>query len=200
MKMNSRLSQSLLFGTLMLLSASIWLGGASNLNAQEEAKKPMKLELAGGKLVLETPADWKYVKPKMNMIQYEFSAPADAKKDEPSARITVMAAGGSIDANIDRWRGQFEDLDKEKAKTEKFDAAGQTVHWVDLQGTYKDTMGGPMFAQRPATLRKDYRMLGAIVETKEMGTHFFKMLGPQDEVEKLAEGFKKMLKEMTKPE
>ncbi len=39
-------------------------------------------------------------------------------------------------------------------------------------------------------------MLGAIIETKTMGNHYVKLNGPADMVEKLAEGFKKSLKEL----
>lgn len=57
-----------------------------------------------------------------------------------------MSAGGSIEDNINRWYGQFEQADgkstKDKSKTEKFDVAGNTVHWVDIPGNFKETMGG----------------------------------------------------------
>ena len=80
---------------------------------------------------------------------------------------------------------------------EKFDADGQTIHWVDIPGTFKDTMGaGPFAPSKAPTMRENYRMLGAIIETKGMGNHYVKITGPAETVEKLAEGFKKMLKEL----
>ena len=62
--------------------------------------------IAGEALSLEAPASWKRVQPKSNMIETEFSIPA-AEGDATPGRMTVMGAGGSVQANIDRWYGQF---------------------------------------------------------------------------------------------
>lgn len=165
-------------------------------NAQEATK----IELADGKIIMTAPPEWKKIKPKSNIVQYEFSAPADALEGDEKARITIMGAGGSVDANIERWYGQFEQPDgkstKDKAKTEKFDVDGLTVHWVDIPGSFKDTMGGGPFSGGKTVLREDYRMLGAIIVAKDQGQYFIKMTGHKDVVEKLAAGFKKSLEEL----
>ena len=178
--------------------ALLALAPAAALHAQESA--PTQVELAGGKLVYSTPASWKREEPRSRIIQYEFSAPADAKSPDDAARITIMGAGGSIEANIDRWYGQFESVDGKKvqdtAKKEKFEAAGQTVHWVDVSGTFRDTMGGGPFSGGQTVLRKDYRMLGAIIATPDSGLYFIKLTGKQAVVDKLADDFKKSLREI----
>jgi hypothetical protein len=194
---------------MQIRSRFLWLGLAciagavglasprSALAQQPEAKQPADdgtISLAGGKIVLKAPADWKATPPKNSIVQFEFAAPRDSKP-ESQARITIMGAGGPIAQNIDRWYSQFEQADgsstKDKAKVEKFDAAGQTVHLVEISGTFKDSSGGPF--QRAAVVRENYRMLGAIIETKELGQHFVKITGPAATVEKLKEGFRKML-------
>ncbi len=171
----------------------------ARLSSADEAG-PTKIELAKGKISLEAPKEWKQGKPKSRIVQYEFSAPVDANEGDEKARITIMQAGGSIDANIERWYGQFVQPDggstKDKAKSEKFEVAGQTIYWVDIPGTFKDSAGAGPFSGRPPVMRKEYRMLGAIVVTKDLGQHFIKMTGHEDVVEKLAEGFKKSLKEL----
>lgn len=190
LKLNSRV---LSFGLLLTLSA--------NFVAAQEAK-PTTVELADGKITLLAPQEWVQAKPKSNIVQYEFSAPKLEEKDkDKAARITFTASGGTIEDNIIRWYGQLEQPDKsatkDKAKVEKFDADGQTIHWVDIPGTFKDTMGaGPFAPSKAPTMRENYRMLGAIIETKGMGNHYVKITGPAETVEKLAEGFKKMLKEL----
>ncbi len=165
----------------------------------QEAAKP--IELADGHVSMTPPAEWKTVQPKSNIIQYEFSAPADAKDGDEKARVTIMGAGGSIDANIERWYGQFEQPDgkptKDKAKSEKFEIDGLTVHWVDIPGSFKDSMGGGPFAGGKTVLRPDYRMLAAIVVTKDQGQYFIKMTGHKDVVESLKEGFNKSLHELS---
>lgn len=162
------------------------------------AQQEVKIELADGKLTMTAPASWKKIPPKSSIVEYEFTAPADAKDDAPTARITIMGAGGSVDANIERWYGQFEQPDgkstKEKSKSEVFEVDGQTIHWVDIPGKFKDTMGGGPFAGGKTVLRENYRMLGAIIVTKNAGNYFIKMTGDKDVVEKLSEGFKASLK------
>lgn len=177
------------------------LASASFAVAQDDAKKTTTIELADGKVTLVAPEEWKKVQPRSNIIEYEFAAPKDVVDDKDKVcRVTVMGAGGSIKDNIDRWYAQFEQPDgtatKDKSKSEVMDVAGQKIHYVDIPGTFKDSMGGPFFQNKPPVLRENYRMLGAIIETKGMGTHFFKVTGPSDSIEKLSEGFKKMLKEM----
>jgi hypothetical protein len=161
------------------------------------------IKLADGKLVLEVPKDWKQEEPKSRIVQYEFSAPGEKAgntKEEERARITIMASGGGVEANIDRWYGQFDQPDgkatKNVAKVEKFEAAGQTIHYVDIKGTFKDTMGAGPFSGRPAVQRTDYRMLGAIIESEDAGDFYLKITGPAELLEGLDEGFRKMLKEL----
>lgn len=193
MQLKKNLPPVLLLGVFATLSASF-------CTAQDA--KTTVVELADGKIVLQAPGEWVKVQPKSNIVQYEFSAPKLEEKDKAkAARVTFTASGGTIEANIDRWYGQFEQPDKsatkEKAKVEKFDADGQTIHWVDIPGTFKDTMGaGPFAPSKAPTMRENYRMLGAIIETKGMGNHYVKITGPAETVEKLSEGFKKMLKEL----
>jgi hypothetical protein len=189
--------------TGLVLGLALALGiptGSKALQAQDAAKPAEgTIELAGGKIQFKTPADWKTAPPKNRMITYEFTGPADAEKDK-QARITVSSATGGVQANIDRWYGQFSQPDgsatKDKAKVEKFDVAGQTIHFVDIPGTFADSGGAGPFQQAPTTKRENYRMLGAVVETKDLGMHFFKATGPADSVEKLKEGMLKMLKAM----
>ena len=97
-------------------------------------------------------------------------------------RVTIMGAGGAIDANIDRWYSQFSQPDggstKERAKVKKIKVAGEEVHLVDLSGTYKDQRG-PM---APAVERPKYRMLAAIITAGPLGNYFVKFYGPQKTV------------------
>lgn len=177
----------------------------SDVGAQESAAKKLDegkaavqpILLADGKLILKAPAEWKPVQPKSQIVQFEFAAPASEEKADNQARVTIMGAGGSIADNIARWYTQFEQPDgsstKDKSKAEKIEVAGQTIHIVDIPGTFKDAGGGPFFQQRPPVMREKYRMLGAIIETKDMGQHFLKITGPAATVDKLRDGFRKML-------
>ena len=176
-----------------LVFAGLAVGLLASLG-QSEDKVATKIELADGKFVMVAPASWESVPPKSNMITHEFRAPKEMK--EEAARITVMPASGGVDANVDRWVGQFDGVKKSDAKIDKKEVSGTTVHIVDISGTFNDSMGGPMM-KGPVKKRENYRMLGAIVETKASGTIFVKMTGDQKTVEPLVEDFKKMLMELT---
>ena len=150
--------------------------------------------VAEGKLAFKAPKSWVKKEPKSRIVEVEYEIPA-AKGDETPGRLTVMGAGGAIEANIDRWIGQFDQPDgsetKNKAKTEKLKVAGTDVHYVDLAGTYKDNPAP--FAGGKATLRKDYRMLAAIVSTKDAGNYFLKFYGPKATVGENEKAFRDMI-------
>jgi hypothetical protein len=176
----------------MAVVVACW--GTLSVQGQDKPA-PEKIDLGEGKYSMMAPIEWRKVEPRSKIIQAEFRAPRDLKDDE-AARVTIMQAGGDIQANIDRWIGQFDQAKKEDAKVEKKEIAGQTVHFVDITGTYKESMGGGPFAPGPTKKLPDYRMIGAIVVTKDAGTTFIKMTGPKDIVEKLVESFKKSVEEM----
>jgi hypothetical protein len=153
--------------------------------------------IAGESLSLEAPEGFERVQPKSGMIEVEFAVPSEG--DLPAGRMTVMGAGGSIEANIDRWCGQFAQPDggdtKDKLMKKSLKVAGCTVTLVDIPGTYLDQPGGP-FAGGPSVKRPGYRMLAAIVETPEQGNSFLKFYGPAATVERHAAGFQKMIEGM----
>jgi hypothetical protein len=178
------------------------LAGMRTASAQEPAQGPA-FTIADGSLSLEAPEGFVRVRPSSGMVEIEFGIPSEGKGEDgaelPPGRMTVMGAGGSIQANIDRWCGQFTQPDggdtKDKTVTKTFKVAGATVTMVDIQGTYLDQPGGP-FAGGKTIQRPGYRMLAGIVETPDAGNYFLKFYGPAVTVEKHAEGFKKMLESM----
>lgn len=154
--------------------------------------------IAGGGFTLEAPAGWKRVEPKSGIVETEFSIPGPGAGDA-AGRMTVMGAGGSVQANIDRWYGQFSQPDggatKDRATTKKLKVAGCDVTLVDVGGTYKDMPGGP-FAGGAAVERPGYRMLAAIIETPEGGNQFLKFYGPAATVGPHVDGFRQMVEGM----
>lgn len=151
--------------------------------------------IADGAFSLAAPEGWKRVAPKSSIVETEFSVPSDEAGEQPG-RMTVMGAGGSVQANVDRWYGQFTQPDgsatKDKAATKKLKIAGCQVTLVDITGTYKDAPAGP-FAGGKAVDRPDYRMLAAIVETPGRGNYFLKFYGPGKTVSQHADGFQSMV-------
>jgi hypothetical protein len=102
----------------------------------------------------------------------------DAEDGEVAVFYFGPGQGGSVDANVKRWIGQFTapgggPADK-LAKVSKADAKGLPVTRIDLTGTYKPA-GGPMM--QAGAPKPGYRLLGAIVEGPQ-GAVFFKFTGP----------------------
>ncbi|HVR74658.1 MAG TPA: hypothetical protein VMT52_10015 [Planctomycetota bacterium] len=87
--------------------------------------------------------------------------------DPEDGELSVSMAGGSVEANVERWRGQF----AERPEAAQFvkDVSGFPVTFVELEGTYSG-MGGPSHAGT--------RLVGAIVKLPGDQSLFFKGWGP----------------------
>lgn len=147
-----------------------------------------------GSLTWTVPAGWTAEAPRpMRAATYKIPA---AKGDSEGAELGVFyfgqGEGGGIDANVQRWVGQFTKPDGspvgKDAKTSQRKVNGLTVHTVDVKGTFAG--GGPMMgggAPKPG-----YRLLGAIVEGPQ-GSVFFKLTGPEKTVASAEKSFKKLV-------
>lgn len=148
-----------------------------------------EVALAEGHILLTAPAGWVRQEPRVRIIDAEFAVPpAEGDKDE--GRVTIMAAGGSVQQNLDRWVGQFGQT--ERNQVEKLQIAGREVQRIDLIGTYKDRKT-PF---TPAVMRENYRMLGAIIPTQDHGNYFIKFYGPKATVTAQEEAFRKFLESL----
>lgn len=183
--------------TAMLSMIAVSLISVASVHADDAKKeaKPTTIELAEGKLELTVSGKWDKVKPRSRIVEYEFSVPA-VEGDEKDGRVTVMGAGGSIEANIERWVGQFSQPDggntKDRAKVDEKKIGGQTVHSVDISGTFDDR---PPFAGQ-GVQREKYRMLALIIETEQLGNYFVKFYGPAATIEANKEAFEEMAKSL----
>lgn len=174
---------------------------ASRVVGEEPAKEPdadHKISLAEERLVLIAPESWKREEPRSRIIEHEFSIPA-AEGDENPGRMTIMAAGGSVEDNIARWVGQFKQpgggATENAAEEAKKEIGGIEVHFVDLSGTFVDRPG-PM---APAVERDGYRMLGVILVGDKIGQQFIKFYGPAKTVEENADAFAEMIEGLKLP-
>ena len=90
-------------------------------------------------ITLTAPAGWQRMQPSSSFVAAEFVLPR-AEGDDADGRLTVSTAGGSVEANIDRWKGQFGPQAKQ-APQEEIDVAGMKVTVVDLSGDFNDQRG-----------------------------------------------------------
>src|SRR5690606_20438001 len=127
------------------------------------------------------------------LVEVEFSIP-EAEEGVGPGRMTIMASGGTVKANLDRWIGQFRTADGkglEEVEPAEHEVSGLKVTTLDLSGTYRDMPRGPF---GPAMELPDHRMIGAIIPTDGEGTYYVKLYGPAATIEKVAEPFMEMIK------
>ncbi|MGI9468920.1 MAG: hypothetical protein ACR2OA_17520 [Rubripirellula sp.] len=180
--------------------ALIWIAagvmGLFSLNSAhaEDAKQSVSV-FGEGKITV--PADFKRVEPKSRIIQHEFQAKAGEGDDVKTARVTMMAAGGDVKANIQRWQGQFAGGDQDARKTEEMKVGKWQVYVVDVNGNYAERVGGP-FAGGKVVNRENYAMVGVILEDPNGRKFFLKMIGPAEVVKANRKAFVGMAKGIDK--
>jgi hypothetical protein len=138
------------------------------------------------------PSRWE-AKPASGMRAATYIIPPATGDSDGGECAVFENLGGSVQANIDRWIGQFEKTDgapNQKSET----ISGLTVTTVDVSGTFKG--GGPMMGNTSAP-KSGYRLLGAIVEGPE-GNVFFKLTGPAKTIAAAQDEFRAMLKSLKK--
>jgi hypothetical protein len=120
------------------------------------------------------------------------AAPGDREPGECAVFFFGRGQGGSVQDNIDRWRGQIVGPDGKPAvaKIDKLQARGLTMTRVDSSGGYTG-MGGPMASGSKAI--PNYRLLGAVVEGPGGNTIFVKFTGPAQTVEANLKQFEQLL-------
>ncbi|MEO8877941.1 MAG: hypothetical protein ABI461_20275 [Polyangiaceae bacterium] len=99
-----------------------------------------------------------------------------APGDTEDTDLSVVQAGGTTDANIERWLGQFDEAGKD-VRTVKT-VHGMKVTIVEVKGSFQ---GGGMMADNTPSSHPNWALLAAIVETPTLPT-FFKMVGPAKSV------------------
>lgn len=133
------------------------------------------------------PAAWQ-VAPNPNSMRVATYHPPLAKGDTAQTEVVVARAGGSIDANIERWIGQFEGAGKDTRSKEKI--AGFDTTFVEVSGTYQ---GGMSMSDQAPKAEPGWTLHAAIVETPGM-SYFFKMIGPSASVAAARAGFDAMIR------
>ena len=143
----------------------------------------------------DAPKGWK-LGPERQMRAATYLIPAAAGDPEGSECVVFANIGGGVQANVDRWIGQFKQPDgsasQAKAKTEKKTINGMPATLIDLTGTFNGG-GAMMNPGAPAPAEKTgYRLLGAIVEAPS-GPLYFKLTGPTKTVAAAQADFMVML-------
>ncbi len=140
------------------------------------------------------PARWSELPPKpMRVATYSIPDPhGKSEAAECAVYFFGTGQGGGVDDNVARWSGQFEGAPKATTAAKRVN--GLAVTEVHISGTYL-APGGPMMQSQGA--KKDYRLLGAIVEAPE-GNVFFKTTGPASVIGAAESEFESLLNSITR--
>jgi gluconolactonase len=147
--------------------------------AADEKKEVREVKVED--ITLSVPADWKQREASNQLRLAEFAIPPAEGDKEPTEMVVSHfgGGGGGVDANIDRWIGQFAS-DGRQAKVAKGESKQGAYYFVDIAGTYNMPVGPPILRQsKPLS---DARMLGVILEVEGKGNYFLKMAGPEKTV------------------
>ena len=177
--------QRLYFPRMRILAAVLFLSAS------------MLAESAAG-VKWDAPPGWKTEAARpMRVVTY---LPPPAAGDSAAAECAIYffgpGQGGSVDANLERWKGQLTAADGKPANAK---IAKRTIHQIavttiDSSGDYSG-MGGPMAATN--SVARNYRLLGAIIEAPS-GSIFIKFVGPAKTVAARQADFEQMLNSLQK--
>jgi hypothetical protein len=158
------------------------------------AAVPTEPARAGG-LTWNAPEPFVRRQPKSSMRVAEYGL-----KDAPAAELGVFYfgadQGGSVEANMTRWVGQFTQADgsETKAKRSERDVNGVKVSLVEASGMFGGGMAMPGAPQ--PTAQPDAMLLGAIAKGPE-GSVFFKLTGPRAALEDARAAFDGLVSSLT---
>ncbi len=143
---------------------------------------------AEAQLAWDAPKAWIRSDKPSPMRKATYTLPKQAgDMDAPDLAISV--AGGSVDANVDRWVQQFDEPSKSTLKKTTRKVGTWDVTIAELSGTW---MGAGM-AGGGVPPKHGYKMLAAIVPVSENGKWFFKLIGPEKSVEAARGEFNAMI-------
>lgn len=166
---------------------------ADDVDVKEPAAKPTEIKFFGTSTLM-VPPEFEPAEKGSSMLDYEFTATSGEGDQAETARVTMMASGGGVKANIQRWKGQFVGGDAAAKKTETIEVGPWKVHVVDNNGTFASRMGGGPFAGGKMVKNEGWAMVGAILENPQGQTYFVKLIGPGEPVQQNRESLIKMLK------
>jgi hypothetical protein len=149
-----------------------------------------------GSLSFTAPTGWQPRAPASTMRVAEFVVPKTAGDPEDAEVIVYFfgGTGGSVDANVQRWIGQFE-----RPKGAPADGGRTSFNVGTLKVTTVDVSGTYIAEVRPGATERhnkpNYRMRAAVVETPK-GPYFVKFTGPAATVAAGMSGFDAFIKSL----
>lgn len=150
--------------TLLLLSLT---PAMSALAAEQPPSAQATAKLAFIGLEAHAPTAWTMVPPATDkrLAQFKIVTPGEGMTAEVIVYYFGKGEGGTAEANIERWQGQFVGTENRPVTpvVDRFQSNGMTVTTAELHGAYARGIGiGPVGVPKP-----DQTLLAAVVESPE---------------------------------
>jgi hypothetical protein len=152
----------------------------SSSHAVTAAAAPRVKQFQG--ISVTIPGGWIEQPPASEFIQaeYQLNGPGGP------ARLTLSSAGGGLDANLERWKGQFlTGPDDPPPQQDTIGIAGRDAVLLEVTGQFQDQFsgGGP---------QPNWSLLGAVIPTGP-ANFFLKLTGPRETVAEHRDAFRRMV-------
>lgn len=164
-------------------------GGAAGGSAGGSAGK------GGSALQFNVPEGWVVQIPSSSMRKAQFQLPKEASDPEDAQLVLYYfgGEGGTKEANLERWAGQFVQPDGRPSKdvlvTNHRIVNGMPVTEASITGTFDAEM---MPGQGDRVRREKWSMLAAIIETQS-GPYYAKLTGPSATVGRWEPSFRQWI-------
>jgi len=107
--------------------------------------------------------------------------------DEGEMMLTLTTMGGGIDANLQRWVGQFQLDSGDRPRRDTLSIDGTKSQWLDVRGTFRSQVGsspGPHL---------DWRLLGVAIPMSRR-PFLLKLVGPRAAVSSFEDEFRSFVR------
>jgi hypothetical protein len=179
-----------------LFAAAALLAACSKAPAEPDAPASASPGSAVAPLVWEAPGTWARLDvPRSGAekaaYRIEGAAPAEV-------HVFFLGTGSKGDPAqaFKEWFAQFDGDVGAQATREELEAHGLKIETVEVHGTYKVPLTPTPRGRKVApvqSVKKDYRLYGAVIETPDRGNWFFRLHGPDEAVQAARSAFRGML-------
>lgn len=153
------------------------------------------------KIAWEVPPSWTLTEStEQGPRRAGYAVPRVGNDTEDAELLVLFFGTGKGSARDDQWSSWLEQFDgnaKQDAVRAAFEVPAGAVETFEHVGNYKLNMGPQKKGMKRSpvqVVKKNFRMLGAFMKTKDRGNWFFRLVGPDETVKAMKEPFTDMLR------
>ena len=184
------------------LVALALLSACSSKTGEPAPPAPKSSEPRVPPVVFDVPATWTQTESSDTRERRGGYKVPKVGADSEDAELLVLFFGtgsnGDRDKQWDPWFAQYDgDAKADATRAELRSGAGLAIETFEFVGSYKLNMGPrrPGMTKSPVQMvKKDFRMIGAVVKAGERGNWFVRLVGPNETVLAARDPFLEMLK------